>query len=77
MDSFQGAYGSQVRFCHDKWCGQSMFLIIFPNLYLLEKRKQAFVAGNLITGGRVVWDFHFYRDMTGEAADFTRMIGNR
>ena len=49
----------------------------FTNLYLLEKRNEAFVADNLITGGRVVWDFHFYRDMTeGEAADFTHMIGS-
>ena len=68
--------GHRVRFWHDEWCGQSAFLTLFPNLYLLDRRQQAVVADNfLITSGQVVWDFNFHRDMTDrEVVDFTRML---
>ena len=57
--------GRQVRFWHDEWwCGQSTFLTLFPNLYLLDRRWQAIAADNfLITSGEVVWDFNFHGTM--------------
>lgn len=47
--------GCRVRFWRDKWCIQSVLLNLFPNLYLLERRQQAFFAENLlIISGRVM-----------------------
>lgn len=68
--------GRRVLFWHDEWCGQSTFITLFPNIYLLDRRQQAVVADNfLITGGQVVWDFNFCRDMTNrEVVDFTCML---
>ena len=65
----------RVRFRHDEWRGQSSFLTLFPNLYLLDRSQQAVVADNLlITGGQVVWDFNFRRDMSDREVDFTYMM---
>ena len=43
---------------------------------MLDRRQQAIVANNLlITGGQVVLDFNFCRDMIDrEVVDFTRMF---
>lgn len=60
------------------WCGGQLLLYNqFPNLYLLERRQQTFVAENYCTmGGDIVWDFSFQRNLIDrEVSDLADLLG--
>eukprot|EP00268_Persea_americana_P010076 TRINITY_DN14058_c1_g1_i2.p1 TRINITY_DN14058_c1_g1~~TRINITY_DN14058_c1_g1_i2.p1 ORF type:complete len:132 (-),score=16.27 TRINITY_DN14058_c1_g1_i2:80-475(-) len=69
--------GHRVKFWHDEWCGQFVFKTQFPNLFLVDRRQEAFVAKNFSgSGGGVIWKFSFRRNLTDiEISDFTIFLG--
>ena len=38
--------GRRIRFWNDEWCGQTVLYHQFPNLFMLDKRQNAFVIYN-------------------------------
>ena len=69
--------GNCHRLWHDEWCGQMVLCNQFPNLYLLDRRKQAVFPKNYcVLGGVVVWDSSFRRNLyDNEAANLVEFLG--
>lgn len=58
-------------------CGQNALYTLFPNLYLLDRRQNAFVAENFhLLGGVVVWNLCLRRNLIDrEISDLTSLLG--
>jgi hypothetical protein len=59
---FEVGVGSNVRFWHDKWCGDSPLKLFYPALFSIARYKDAWVADNLSVQDRVAqWNVVFTR----------------
>jgi hypothetical protein len=54
--------GSKVLFWHDVWCGEIPLKILFPELFLIARRKEAWVEENMQRqNGTILWNIVFSR----------------
>ena len=54
---FRVGKGDRVRFWTDKWCGDEVFSVRFPQLYRLAMSQEAWVADYLVLEeGGFSWD---------------------
>ena len=61
--SFSVGNGQMVRFCKDKWCGDSSLCVSFLSLFALSNSKEAWVdIWNSSTGGGKEWGEVGWRD---------------
>lgn len=59
--------GCQVSFWHDLWCANSSLKVLFPLLYLVDRRTHAVIANNVILSGDTCSRiFQFKRDLLHE-----------
>ena len=68
--------GHRVKL-YNAWCGQQVLNSLFPNIVCLDRGQHVMVADFCFsTGGTIVWDFSFWRDLNDrKASDFTRLLG--
>uniref|UniRef100_A0A2N9IA56 Sec23/Sec24 trunk domain-containing protein n=1 Tax=Fagus sylvatica TaxID=28930 RepID=A0A2N9IA56_FAGSY len=63
--SFVVGDGRKVMFWQDLWCGDMPLKEAFPELFLISREKDAFVADLLSFPNDIIyWDFHFTRRST-------------
>jgi len=54
--------GSKVLFWHDVWCGEISLKNLFPDLFLIARRKDAWVEENMQRhNGTILWNIVFSR----------------
>lgn len=57
--SFKVGDGSRVRIWHDGWCGGSPLKVVYPELFLISKNRDASVATLMF----LHWDLNFLRNV--------------
>ena len=54
--------GSRVKFWQDHWCGETLLVVSYPNLFRFCRNKEAGVAELMKSpNGFLFWDVSFFR----------------